>query len=92
MANLAASCPFCTADVPIEVNQQSGDEVYCSYCNSPLIARRVDRLTWVAIDIDEDRKAANRKAVKRAEQRAEEEGIAKSFLEIDFDGGHGKGH
>ncbi len=95
MANLSAACPFCTADVPLEVNQQPGDEVYCSYCHAPLIARKVDRFTWVCVDIDEDKKSANKKAAKRAEQNSEEEGIAKSFLELDLDeggGGHKGGH
>jgi len=30
------SCPICNADVPMNGDEQRGDEVFCTYCGSPL--------------------------------------------------------
>jgi len=93
MANLSATCPICQADNPLDTNQSDGEEIYCCYCQSPVIARKVDRYTWVLVDIDEDRKTHIRKAAKKAEAKSEEEGMSKAFQEFEFDdsGGHGGG-
>lgn len=92
MPNISAECPLCSADVPLDTNQEDGGEVYCSYCKAPLVARKVDRYTWMLRDIDDDRKSANRKAAKKAERDSEEEGVARSMLdEFEFNSGGGGG-
>jgi DNA-directed RNA polymerase subunit RPC12/RpoP len=30
------SCPICNADVPMNGDEQQGDEVFCTYCKAPL--------------------------------------------------------
>jgi hypothetical protein len=30
------SCPICNADVPMNGDEQRGDEVFCTYCGAPL--------------------------------------------------------
>ena len=30
------SCPICNADVPMNGDEQQGDEVFCTYCGAPL--------------------------------------------------------
>jgi hypothetical protein len=38
------SCPICNADFPLRGDEQTGEEVYCSYCRAPC------RLTAPATD------------------------------------------
>ncbi len=33
-------CPICDAVCPIEDDAKVGDEIYCSYCSSPLDLRK----------------------------------------------------
>ncbi|MBI5233360.1 MAG: hypothetical protein HY880_03300 [Deltaproteobacteria bacterium] len=34
------SCPLCDADMPMEPDFEAGDEVICTYCDSPLRIRK----------------------------------------------------
>lgn len=46
-------CPYCEADVPLDSDISSGDEVYCSYCHCPVIAQKLDRDRWIGIQTEE---------------------------------------
>ena len=35
------TCPICEAEVPIAGDEKTGEEVYCPYCECPLVLRKV---------------------------------------------------
>jgi len=71
MSNWSLTCPYCEADVPLDPGISSGEEVYCSYCNCPVIAQRLDRETWGGIPA-EDWETIKRQR-RKAEDKAREE-------------------
>ena len=32
-------CPMCDADVPVDGDEKPGTEVYCPYCQTPLLVQ-----------------------------------------------------
>jgi len=46
-------CPYCSADIPLEPNVENGEEVYCSYCECPVIVQRLDRDAWMGLQTEE---------------------------------------
>ena len=42
MAKLETSCPYCEADIPLDGDEKSGDEIYCSYCEMRLKLEQID--------------------------------------------------
>jgi hypothetical protein len=44
------SCPVCQADLPLAGDEQSGDEVFCSYCGAPcrIKVKPEDETQWEA--------------------------------------------
>jgi uncharacterized Zn-finger protein len=42
VAKNETTCPYCEADIPLEVDAKETDEVYCSYCQMKLKLQRID--------------------------------------------------
>ena len=39
------SCPICSANIPLETEDQVGDSVYCSYCGTRLKITRIKEIS-----------------------------------------------
>lgn len=45
-------CPICSADIPLEGNERTGDLVLCSYCKVTFkVVKKIDR--WLLEEEDE---------------------------------------
>ena len=33
-------CPICEASCPLDEDAKQGDEIFCTYCNGPLILKK----------------------------------------------------
>lgn len=60
-------CPYCDADIPVESGADNGDEVYCSFCNCPVILQRLDRHAWQGLQAEDA--AALKKRRRKEEDR-----------------------
>ena len=40
MAQQYVECPVCEANNPLDPDAKAGDEIFCSYCNGPLILKK----------------------------------------------------
>ena len=47
------SCPICNADVPLNGDEQEGDEVYCTYCKAPLTLKGTEEKP-AEMELEED--------------------------------------
>ncbi len=74
MAHWTMTCPYCEAEIPLDSSTSSGEEVYCSYCNCPVIAQRLDRELWNGVP-SEDWEAIKKKQ-RKAEDKMREEAAA----------------
>ncbi len=52
MASTDPTCPYCEAEIPLYGGDQSGDEVYCSFCNCPSILKKIDQFQFICLEPD----------------------------------------
>ena len=45
------ACPICDADVSVDPDAKSGDEVYCSYCRAPI---RLKSISEDDVELEDD--------------------------------------
>lgn len=67
------TCPYCEASIPLDLSTSSGDEVYCAYCQCPVIAQRLDRDVWQGVQTEEW------EVLKRRQRKAEEKAKEKDY-------------
>ena len=71
MALKSIECPYCSADIPLDADASSGDEVFCSYCSCPVVVQRLDRDRWIGIQTEEwdtIKKRARKAEAKQADE------------------------
>jgi hypothetical protein len=42
MATDEATCPICSADIPLSGDERAGEEVFCTVCSAPCVLKGND--------------------------------------------------